>query len=84
MCSMSVSGRTSIDNQYSQNTLINGDLVVYSFPTAELDYAGKYLVYRMVEDRALFWNILDSQIEAVSCASRICGHAVCIKELERP
>lgn len=82
---MSVLERTStVRTVISPNALINGDLVIYSFPTGEFEVIGKYLVYRVIDDRPFFWNILDTKIEAVNCASLICGHAVYIESVERP
>ena len=82
---MSALGQTSsAKGAPFQNVLINNDLVVHYFPIDVVECIGKYLVYKVADDEAMFWNLLDTKIEAVNCASNICGYAVQIQTLERP
>lgn len=71
-------------NPSVQNVLVNGSLVVFGFPKDIGNPVGKFLVYRVVDDRARYWWITESKLKALSSASGVCGHVEQIRTFERP
>ena len=71
-------------NPFVQNVLVNGSLVVFGFPKDISNPVGKFLVYRVVDDRAWYWWITESKLKALSNAACMCGHVEQIRTFERP
>ena len=72
------------NNPFVQNVLVNGSLVVFGFPRDIGNHVGKFLVYRVVDDRAWYWWITESKLKALSSATGVCGHVEQIRTFERP
>ena len=71
-------------NPFVQNVLVNGSLVVFGFPKDIGNPVGKFLVYRVVDDRAWYWWIAETRLKALASASGVCGHVEQIRTFERP
>lgn len=71
-------------NPFVQNVLVNGSLVVFGFPKDISNPVGKFLVYRVVDDRAWYWWVTESKLKALASASGVCGHVEQIRTFERP
>lgn len=73
-----------MNNPFVQNVLVNGSLVVFGFPKDISNPVGKFLVYRVVDDRAWYWWITETRLKALASANGVCGHVEQIKTFERP
>lgn len=71
------------NNAFTQKVLINGSLVVFGFPKEILNPVGKFLVYRVFEDRAWYWWVTETKLKALASANGICGHVEQIRTFER-
>lgn len=70
-------------NPFKNNALINGSLVVFGFPKDMPNPVGKFLVYRVVDDRAWYWWVTENKLKALENAQGIWGHIEQIRTFER-
>ena len=68
---------------FAQKVLINGSLVVFGFPKDISNPVGKFLVYRVVDDRAWYWWVTENKLKALESANAIWGHVEQIRTFER-
>lgn len=71
------------NNPFAQTVLVNGSLVVFGFPNGMPNPVGKFLVYRVVDDRAWYWWVTDTKLKALASSHSICGHVEQIRTFER-